>query len=109
MTFLFAIAIGILSALVVLIVLARMDIKKFMGYPAIMDVLVTVILVIMLHGTYVGMVAAIIGGLVFSGAITIIRKVYGYRLLTRKGWVTYDGVWTARVLTQIKGQQDVRT
>lgn len=90
----FAIFIGILSALVVLIAMARMDIRKFMGYPATMDILVTVLLIAMLHGSYVGMVAAVIGGLVFSALITVIRKTYGYKRLHRVKmklvWVAYN-------------------
>jgi hypothetical protein len=64
-----------------------------MGYPAITDVGVTLILSIFLYGTYVGVVAAIIGGLFFSGMVTVIRRAYGYKKLERKGiklvWVEY--------------------
>jgi hypothetical protein len=89
----FAMAMGILSAFVVLIVMARIGLKKFMGYPAFMDAGVTVLLAWLLHGSYVGMVAAIIGGLVFSGMITVIRRMYGYSKLERRGlklvWVDH--------------------
>ena len=97
----FAVCMGILSAFVVLIVCWRLGIKKFMGYPAFMDAFVTVALAWLLHGSYVGMVAAIIGGLVFSGMITVIRKAYGYSRLERKGlrivWVEYEGTWHKKV------------
>jgi hypothetical protein len=108
---LFAIAIGVLSAFVILIAMSRINLKKFMGYPAAMDVLVTVVLIWMLHGSYVGMVAAVIGGLFFSGMITVIRKMYGYTKLERKGyrlvWVEYNGTWYERVQTRLNNQQGV--
>lgn len=91
----FAVAIGILSAFVILIAMSRINLKKFMGYPATMDVLVTVLLIWMLHGSYVGMVAAVIGGLFFSGMITVIRRMHGYTKLERRGfryvWVEHYG------------------
>lgn len=91
-----ALVIGVLSALAILIVMMRLGIRKFMGYPALMDALVVLMLILMLHGTYVGMVAAVVGGLVFSGVITLIRRVWGYARLERRGvklkWIYYDGV-----------------
>lgn len=109
----FAIAMGVLSAMVALIVVARLGIKKFMGYPAFMDVAVTVALAWLLHGSYVGMVAAIIGGLVFSAAITVIRKMYGYTKLERRGfkivWVEHEPTWTAKIKSTILNtQQDLK-
>lgn len=105
---LFASAIGVLSALVVLIAMSRIDIRKFMGYPAIMDILVTCLLIMMLHGSYVGMVAAVIGGLVFSGMITVIRKCMGYKRIHRHGvrfvWVDYPAKYNAPTLN-LKGMK----
>lgn len=97
----FAAGIGILSAIVLLIVMARLGIRKFMGYPAVLDVVVTLTLAWLLHGTYVGMTAAIIGGLFFSLMITIIRKTLGYQRLTTRGWVSSQGDWTAAVLSKL--------
>lgn len=97
----FACAIGVLSCIVVLIAMARIDLQKFMGYPAIMDVAVTLLLMWMLHGSYVGMVAAVIGGLVFSLAITVIRRCYGYKRLTWRGWVTHPAPLNRNVLNNI--------
>lgn len=90
----YAVAIGIVTTILFLIVLARMDIRKFMGYPAALDAVVTVSMAWLLHGSVTGLVAAAIGGLLFSVLITVIRNMYGYKRLTRKGWVTYEGRWT---------------
>jgi hypothetical protein len=93
----FACAVGVLSAITVMVVMARIDLKKFMGYPAIMDCFVTALLAILLYGTYTGIVAAIVGGLFFSFIVSIVRRVYGYKRLERKGfkwhWVEYNGTW----------------
>jgi hypothetical protein len=87
---LFAISMGFLTAIVILIVQARLDLRKFMGYPATMDCLVTLLIAWLLHGTFAGMTAAAFGGLFYSIIITIIRRTYGYKTLTFKGWVTHD-------------------
>lgn len=80
------IILGILSALTVLIVMWRVNLKLFLGYPAIMDVLVTLALLWALSGTLGGMAAGVIGGLFFSLAITLLRKYHGYSKL---GWDTW--------------------
>lgn len=94
----FAIIIGLLSAVVLIIVMSRFGIKYFMGYPAVLDIVATILLMLMLHGTYVGMVAAVMGGLFISGFISVIRRVMGYARLTRVGyrlaWVDYPPTFT---------------
>lgn len=89
----FAVIIGLLSAVVLIIVMSRFGLKYFMGYPAVLDIIATVLLMLMLHGTYVGMVAAVMGGLFISGFISVIRRCMGYARLTRVGyglrWVDY--------------------
>ena len=84
---LFAILTGILMSITLLIVMARIGIRKFMGYPAILDIAIVVALAMLLHGTLGGITAAISGGLFLSLVITIIRIVYGYERLTFRGWV----------------------
>lgn len=99
---LFAVTVGFLSAITVLIVMSRLGLKKFMGYPALMDAGVTVLLAWFMYGTYTGMVAAIVGGLVFSGLVTIIRKFYGYSKLKRVGfklrWVEHPAQYNWRTV-----------
>lgn len=108
----FAVVIGVLSAIVVLIVMSRINLKRFMGYPATLDATVTVFLAWLLHGSYVGMVAAIVGGLFFSCLITVIRYTYGYSVLERQGcklkWVEYHGMLPdfKQYQTFVKRQRD---
>lgn len=89
----FAILVGILSAIAVIVVMARISLKKFMGYPVITDICVTLFLACLLAGTFAGITAALVGGLVFSALITVIRKLLGYqRIGIRKMkpvWVDY--------------------
>lgn len=108
----FAVCVGVLSAIAVLIVMARIDLKKFMGYPAMTDIGVTLVLAMLLYGTYVGIVAAIIGGLFFSGLVTVIRRVYGYKRLERKGlnlvWVDYPATWIRKSRDAVQVVQSYR-
>ena len=92
-----ALLIGVLSALAILIVMMRINLRRFMGFPATLDALVVLLLIFMLHGSYVGMVAAVVGGIAFSAMITLIRRLYGYEELTRKGWVRHDGILVKRL------------
>jgi hypothetical protein len=92
---------GFLSAASVVIVMYRLGIERFLGYPAILDATVCLLLTWMLHGTLSGMISAIIGSLLFSGMITILRRIHGYEKLEFVGWrlrwVHYDapvhGLW----------------
>lgn len=77
--------VGVLSSLTILIVMWRIDLKKFMGYPAMLDAGVTLALVWALHGTLGGISAGIVGGMFFSLMITLIRQCYGYSRLQRQG------------------------
>ena len=83
----FAMGTGILMSFTILIVMFRLGIRKFMGYPALLDATIVFLLGFLLHGTFGGITAAITGGLFFSLMITVIRRFYGYSRLTRRGWV----------------------
>lgn len=88
----FAIVVGVLSAIAILVVMFRLGIRKFLGYPVLCDIVGTLILCVILYGTILGMIAAIVGGLVLSAAITLLRKTIGYERLTLKGWKRYGGL-----------------
>ena len=83
--------VGILSALAIAIVMIRLGMSKFAGYPALCDISVTLGLAALLYGTWSGMVAAIVGGLAFSLLITIYRRIFGFERLTLKGWKKTEG------------------
>lgn len=88
------IALGLLSALSIFVVMCRINVKRFMGYPALVDVATCIFLMQALHGSFGGMVAAITGSLFFSAFIWVYRKLFGYeRWLGKRGWVRFDGAF----------------
>ncbi len=86
----FVILTGVLSAVAVIVIMSRIGMKKFAGYPALCDAAVTMLLAYLLFGTWSGMVAAIIGGLTFSVFLTIYRNLFGFSKLTKEGWKDFD-------------------
>jgi hypothetical protein len=72
------IMIGIASALGILILLAKMDLWKLLGFDILLDILATCTLMIMYAGTLGGMVAAMVGGLFISIALLVLKKLFGY-------------------------------
>lgn len=87
---LLSIGMGITSAITFLILLARINLTRFMGYPILVDVLGTVTFVAIFHGTLTGMLCAVIAGLSLSGAIAALRYFRGYeRWHIKQGWVYY--------------------
>ena len=74
MTFIFM---GVLSAVAILAVLMRLGIKRFIRFPAILDVSASVLLAVIYSGTFGGMAAAIAGGLAFTGMVSLLRLYYG--------------------------------
>lgn len=79
----------------IIIVMAKLGIRKFLGYDAFLDVLVTVGLATLgaATGTFSGVVLGIIAGLIFSATFTILRKLLGYEKLTLHGWVSHPAAW----------------
>ena len=78
---------GVVSALAVLVLLFKIGIRKCLYFDVPLDIGVTVFLGIIFSGTYSGMIAAIIGGLIFSIILWGLKNFIGYERLTRKGWV----------------------
>jgi ABC-type microcin C transport system permease subunit YejB len=69
---------GFLSALALVIIMARLDIRKFMGYPVIVDIAGSVLFAVLFAGTLTGMMVAVIAALTLSAIIYIVRLVVGY-------------------------------
>lgn len=87
------IVLGLLSALSIFVVMCRINVRRFMGYPALVDVATCIGLGWALHGSFGGMVAAITGSLFFSSFIWVFRKIWGYeRFKGKRGWVRTPGV-----------------
>ena len=66
-----------MSAIAVMVVLHRLGVRRFLRFPALLDVAVTALLTVLFIGTFGGMVAAISGGLFFSALVSVLRVWYG--------------------------------
>lgn len=78
---------GIISAMAFVIVLYKIGIRKCLGFDLYLDLFVTVTLAVIFGGTYSGMMAAIIGGLLFSIVLMVLKQIHGYQKFTWRGWV----------------------
>lgn len=72
---------GLLSAVAMFAVMWRIDIQKFLGYPMACDVFGVLIFALIFHGTIMGMMVAVIGGLFLSAGIFFLRRMCGYKRL----------------------------
>lgn len=85
-----ALIMGLITTAMFVIVLARIDIRKFIGYPILLDMLGHTLFVTLYMGTLTGMVCAAIAGLTLSASIYILRKSLGYkRYKLKHGWIYY--------------------
>lgn len=82
---------GFLSTAAFLITLGRMDIRKFMGYPVLLDIVGTVMFAALFHSTLTGMMTAVIAALSMAFSITMYRRWFGYKRfnLRNRVWVYY--------------------
>jgi len=89
---------GLLTAAGFLILLYKLNIKRILQYDLIIDIAVTFFLMWIFAGTFAGMMAAIIGGLLVSIVLVALKKTtpreklgiiktetFPYRKI---GWVT---------------------
>ncbi|WP_448191886.1 hypothetical protein [Azospirillum sp. sgz301742] len=83
------VVLGFLVACSLVALIFRIGVKRVFGYGALADLAGMALLTALFHGTYAGMVVAIIAGLFFSGFIYALRRQLGYEryeFRTRK-WV----------------------
>lgn len=81
MTFL----VGIIAALAMLFLLFKMNIRRLLAYDVIIDIATTAGLAVLFQGTYSGMIAAAVGGVVISIVLFLMKKTMGYERL-HMGW-----------------------
>lgn len=80
---------GVITALSVLFLLCKFDIKKVCGYDWLFDIIFTITVAIIFSGTYSGMVVAMVADLCLAAMLLILKRTIGYKKLTRRGWVEY--------------------
>lgn len=91
-----------IAALVLILKLRRNTLRKLLGMHIALDIAVTVLMGVLLAGTYSGMTVAILAGLIFSIALIALRWLFGYakleiehtddHLLPAIRWHYYAGV-----------------
>jgi len=80
---------GIATVATCFIMMARSDMRKWLGYANIVDIMFTVFMLYIYHDTFSGVVSASIAGIVMSGSLTIMRKAMGYKKLK----ITFGRKW----------------
>jgi uncharacterized membrane protein len=70
---------GIISALAILFILFKLDIRKVLYFDIIVDIAVSTLLTVIFLGTFSGMMAAIAGGAIFSVIMFMLKKTMGYK------------------------------
>lgn len=84
---------GIVVAIAMIFLMLKLDIKKVCGYDIYVDIGFTGALMLMLSGSYAGMMAAIIAGAIISIFLYTTKKLIGYKKLEdvngKSIWVTY--------------------
>lgn len=97
--------VGIVTVLSALITMARMDIRKWLGYSNFVDVVFAVMLVALMHGSFPGIVSAAFAGIVMSVLLWVLRNTLGYKKLKcvrnawykggcKMTWVSYPPKWS---------------
>ena len=81
----FYILAGVASALAILFTLFKLDIRKVLAFDIAVDVGASILLIVMFAGTFAGMMAAVIAGSIISIVLYTIKRVLGFKKLSRKG------------------------
>lgn len=79
---------GLITAIGLIWVLCRFNIRRVAGYAAFVDIGATALLMIIFVGSYGGMMTGIVAGLAVSIFLTLVRKLMGYeqvRLVRKHG------------------------
>ena len=74
--------VGILSALGLLLLALKAGGRKTIGHDIFVDVMITITLMVCFYGTFSAMAAAMVGGLVASIVLFIMKKTMTHEKLT---------------------------
>ncbi len=90
---------GFLTAVGIIWLLCRFNLKRIAGYASFWDIAISGSLAFIFVGTYAGMVTGIFAGVIVSLFLTVIRKFFGYEkyeIVRKEGetvgkprWVSY--------------------
>lgn len=76
--------IGILSAFGLLLLLLKLGGRKVIGADIFVDIAITITLMVCFYGTFSGMAAAMLGGLVASIVLFIMKKTMVHEVIAMK-------------------------
>lgn len=69
---------GAITVAALIVTMARINLKRCLGYSTAIDLTFTALMLYMFHGTFSGIVAAASAGLFMSLALTVLVKILGY-------------------------------
>lgn len=72
---------GAMIVLTMFMMMARTDLLKWLGYANLVDVAFTIIMLLLFHNTYGGVVAASFAGVFMSGSLWALRNYLGCKRL----------------------------
>lgn len=88
------------AAAALFIVMIKLNIRRVLGYDALIDLVSTALLISMFQGTATGMAAAVFAGVILSLLLLIAKQLLGYERLERDGlhlrWRYYRPKWRSR-------------
>ena len=76
--------VGIFSALGLLLIALKIGGRKAIGHDVFVDILITLTLMVCFYGTFSGMAAAMVGGMVASITLFLMKKTMKHEKLTMK-------------------------
>lgn len=85
---------GLISAIGIILLLMRFDIRKVTGYAAFADVTISGVLVWMFIGTYAGMMTGLFAGVLVSLYLHMMKRIVGAK---RLAFIRYKGELVPRV------------
>ena len=86
---------GLITAFAIIVIMMKINIRKFLAFDAPIDIIVTVGLGALgaATGTFSGLIVGIFSGVIFSLVFWCMKKVIGYDRLTKKGWEPVQPSW----------------
>lgn len=82
---------GIFSALAIIFLLLKFDIKKVLYFDIAIDLASSFFLIAVFFGSFAGMMAAVIGGALISATLWILKRTIGYRKPTwNRFWYSWE-------------------
>jgi len=85
---------ALMMVICIIFLLARLNLRRWLGYTVLLDIIVTVAMLGLFAGTFSGVVAGAITGVLFSIALEFMKRVLGYERLSLRGWVCYPPKWS---------------